>query len=194
MFFKKKAIDYIVVGLGNPGKKYDNTRHNIGFLAIDDMAQNYGVSITRAKFDALYANVNINGKSVLLLKPQTFMNLSGVSVNKAAAYYKVENKNIIVLFDDISLDVGKLRIREKGSAGGHNGIKSMIDYFGQDFPRVKIGVGAKPHADYLLADWVLSRFTQSELNAIRTRFDDIRHAVEFMIENNIKEAQSKHNG
>ncbi len=194
MFFKKKTIDAIVVGLGNPGKKYDNTRHNIGFCAVDDIARYYNTSITRSKFDALYALTTVNGKSVLFLKPQTFMNLSGVSVNKAAAYYKVKSENVIVLFDDISLDVGKLRIREKGSAGGHNGIKSIIDYMGENFPRVKIGVGEKPHASYALADWVLSRFTQGENEKIRTRFDDIRHAVEYIIDSNIKEAQSKYNG
>ncbi len=194
MFFKKKAIDAIVVGLGNPGRKYDNTRHNIGFCAIDDIASFYNTSITRAKFDALYATVTISGKSVLLLKPQTYMNLSGVSVKKATAYYKVNIENVVVLFDDISLDVGKLRIRDKGSAGGHNGLKSIIDYMGENFPRVKIGVGAKPHADYALADWVLSRFTESENKKTRTRFDDIRHAVEFIIDNKVKEAQSKYNG
>ncbi len=194
MFFKKKPVHAIIIGLGNPGKKYENTRHNIGFCAIDYMADKCGAKIIRSKFDALYAIADFNGKSIMLLKPQTFMNLSGTSVSKACAYYKLNSSNIIVLYDDISLDVGKIRIREKGSAGGHNGIKSIIDYMGQDFMRIKIGVGAKPHPNYELMDWVLSKFTQSEIKTISARYDDIRHAAGLIIEHNFKEAQNKYNG
>ncbi len=194
MFFSKKNIKKIVVGLGNPGKKYDNTRHNIGFCAIDDLAESLGVKIIKSKFDALYAIAEIDEQKILLLKPQTYMNLSGQSVNKAAKYYKLESKDVIVIYDDVSLDVGKLRMRDQGSAGGHNGIKSIIDYIGQNFPRVKVGVGDKPNPNYDMANWVLSNFTQSEKKIINARFDDIRQAVKLIIEDNIKEAQSKFNG
>ncbi len=194
MFFSKKNVQKIVVGLGNPGKKYNNTRHNIGFCAVDSIANSLGVNILKSKFDALYAITDFGGQKILLLKPQTFMNLSGQSVSKAINYYKLNNKDVIVIYDDVSLEVGKLRIREQGSAGGHNGIKSIIDYLGQNFARVKVGVGDKPHAEYDMADWVLSSFTQSEKKLIHARFDDIRHAVKLIIEDNTKEAQSKYNG
>ncbi len=194
MFFKKPNIDAIIVGLGNPGKKYENTRHNVGFCALDHIAKICGVKIVKSKFDSLCATANLNGKKVLLLKPQTFMNLSGQSVSKAAKFYKVSAENIIVLFDDISLDVGKLRIRANGSAGGHNGIKSIIDYIGADFPRIKIGVGEKPNANYNLADWVLSNFTKAEKEKITARYDDVCAASELIIKAELQNAQAKYNG
>ena len=144
LFTKKAAVEYIVAGLGNPGKKYEGTRHNTGFAALDHLAQQWGVQVTKAKFDALTGTACVDGTKVLLLKPQTFMNLSGVAVQKAADFYKVPAQRVIVLFDDISLAPGRLRVRPAGSAGGHNGIKSIIAAVGQEFPRVKIGVGERP--------------------------------------------------
>ena len=153
----------MIVGLGNPGRQYERTRHNAGFRAVDRLAESLHVRLDKAKFSALMGQGTWNGCWVILLKPQTFMNLSGQAVSEAARFYKIPPKRIVVLFDDISLDVGRLRIRASGSAGGHNGIKSVISLLGsQDFPRVKIGVGAKPHPDYDLADWVLSSFSAQE--------------------------------
>lgn len=195
MFFAKKAaVEYIVAGLGNPGKKYDGTRHNTGFAALDHLAQQWGVQVTKAKFDALAGTASVEGAKVLLLKPQTFMNLSGVAVQKAADFYKVPAQHVIVLFDDISLAPGKLRVRPAGSAGGHNGIKSIIGNIGQDFPRVKIGVGEKPRPEYDLADWVLSRLTQAEKKAVEARYDDICGALELMMKGQFDTAMSRYNG
>lgn len=195
MFFAKKAaVEYIVVGLGNPGKKYEGTRHNTGFAALDHLAQQWGAQVTKAKFDALAGTASVEGAKVLLLKPQTFMNLSGVAVQKAADFYKVPAQHVIVLFDDISLAPGKLRVRPAGSAGGHNGIKSIIGNIGQDFPRVKIGVGEKPRPEYDLADWVLSRLTQAEKKAVEARYDDICGALELMMKGQFDTAMSRYNG
>lgn len=195
MFFAKKAaVEYIVAGLGNPGKKYDGTRHNTGFAALDHLAQQWGAQVTKAKFDALVGTASVEGAKVLLLKPQTFMNLSGVAVQKAADFYKVPAQHVIVLFDDISLAPGKLRVRPAGSAGGHNGIKSIIGNIGQDFPRVKIGVGEKPRPEYDLADWVLSRLTQAEKKAVEARYDDICGALELMMKGQFDTAMSRYNG
>lgn len=195
MFFSKPSpIDYLIVGLGNPGKKYEGTRHNIGFDALEYLAKTWNVKITKSKFDALYTTATIQGIKAVLLKPQTFMNLSGNAVRKAADFYKVPPQNIIVLFDDISLAPGKLRLRAKGSAGGHNGIKSIIQTMGEEFLRVKIGVGAKPHPDYNLADWVLSTLTQTEQKEIHARYEDIASAVEMMMKGQFETAQNKYNG
>ena len=195
MFFEKKAAgDYNVAGLGNPGKKYDGTRHNTGFAALDHLAQQWGVQVTKAKFDALVGTASVEGAKVLLLKPQTFMNLSGVAVQKAADFYKVPAQHVIVLFDDISLAPGKLRVRPAGSAGGHNGIKSIISALGQEFPRVKIGVGERPRPEYDLADWVLSRFTAQEWAAVTARFDDVCNAVSMIMKGQLSAAQNKYNG
>ena len=195
MFFKKQtSIDAIIVGLGNPGKKYEGTRHNAGFAALDHVAEKWGVRVTKAKFDALTGTGTAAGVKVLLMKPQTFMNLSGDAVRKAADFYKVPPERIIVLFDDISLAPGRLRIRKTGSAGGHNGIKSIIGNIGQDFPRVKIGVGEKPRPDYDLADWVLSRLTQTEKKAVEARYDDICGALELMMKGQFDTAMSRYNG
>lgn len=195
MLFRSSAgAEYIIAGLGNPGKKYENTRHNAGFDALDYCAEQWGVSVSRSKFDALTGTGTVGGRKVLLLKPQTFMNLSGVAVQKAADFYHIPPEHIIVLFDDISLAPGKLRLRKSGSAGGHNGIKSIIASQGQDFPRVKIGVGEKPRPDYDLADWVLSRFTEQERKAIQARHADVAAAVELILEGKFELAQSRYNG
>ena len=156
-------ITHIVVGLGNPGDKYKITRHNAGFLALDHISEKCGATIDRSKHKALVGEATIGGKRVLLMKPQTFMNLSGEAVASAASFYKIAPENVIVIFDDISLDVGRLRVRRDGSAGGHNGIKSIIEHLGTDkFPRIKVGVGQKPHPDFDLADWVLSEFGKED--------------------------------
>ncbi len=195
-FFKKEtaAPTWFVVGLGNPGKKYENTRHNIGFDALDVLAKAWNADVRRSKFNALYGLANVNGQNVLLLKPQTFMNLSGESLQKAGAFYNVPPQRMIVLFDDISLAPGVLRIRTSGSAGGHNGLKSIIHQLDDTFLRIKIGVGEKPHPEYALADWVLSRFTQSERKAIEARFDDVQKAAELLMQEKATEAMSLYNG
>ncbi|MEG1698872.1 MAG: aminoacyl-tRNA hydrolase [Oscillospiraceae bacterium] len=192
LFNTKSNIDYIIVGLGNPGKKYEGTRHNIGFCAIDYCAEKWNVKINKVKFDALYGTGTIGGKKLLLLKPQTFMNLSGEAVHKASDFYKLTSAELIVLFDDISLAPGRIRIRRTGSAGGHNGIKSIIQHMGQDFMRVKIGVGEKPTPEFDLADWVLSRFTTGESKEISARYDDIRAALELMIQGQSEDAMNKY--
>ena len=160
MFFQKKSGgEFLVVGLGNPGSKYWNTRHNVGFAALDALAEQLHTKVDRVKFQALTGTATLEGQKLILLKPTTYMNLSGDAVQAAARFYKIPPERILVMFDDISLDPGRLRVRKNGSAGGHNGIKSIISRIGsQEFPRVKIGVGAKPHPDYDLADWVLSTF------------------------------------
>ena len=195
MFFQKPSgVEFLIVGLGNPGAKYAGTRHNAGFDALDWAARRWGIRVDRARFDALTGTGEAAGHKVLLLKPQTFMNLSGQAVGKAAAFYKVPARNVIVLFDDISLAPGRLRLRKAGSAGGHNGVKSIISQIGQEFPRVKIGVGAKPHPEYDLADWVLSRFTPDERKAMEARYDDVADALEMMMKGQFEAAQSRYNG
>ena len=195
MFFQKpSSVEFLIVGLGNPGAKYAGTRHNAGFDALDWAARRWGIRVDRARFDALTGTGEAAGHKVLLLKPQTFMNLSGQAVGKAAAFYKVPAQNVIVLFDDISLAPGRLRLRKAGSAGGHNGVKSIISQIGQEFPRVKIGVGAKPHPEYDLADWVLSRFTPDERKAMEARYDDVADALEMMMKGQFEAVQSRYNG
>ena len=195
-FFAKTpgGITHLVVGLGNPDKKYLNTRHNAGFIAVDEIASSLGTSIDKKKFDALVADVTLAGERVLLMKPQTYMNLSGVAVEKAASFYKIPPEKVIVLFDDISLDVGRVRIRRKGSAGGHNGIRSIIDYLQSDnFPRVKIGVGERPNPTDALADWVLSTFKEDEKKAIREVASHCREIVELMLSGNVDKAMNLYN-
>lgn len=164
MFFKKPGgVSWLIVFLGNPGPRYEMTRHNAGFMAADAMAKEKNVNINKARFKALTATCDIGGESVLLMKPQTFMNLSGDAVAQAAKFYKIPPKHVIVVSDEISLPIGKLRIRTKGSAGGHNGLKDIIAKLGTDaFPRIRIGVGAPPHPDYDMADWVLSSFKNQD--------------------------------
>ena len=195
MLFSKPACDWLIVGLGNPGDNYAKTRHNVGWRALDILAQELGGKIDRAKFRGLYGQVTFEGKKLILLKPQTFMNLSGLSVMDAARFYKLPPERIIVLFDDISLPVGRLRIRPDGSAGGHNGIKSIIGAINsQSFPRVKIGVGAKPHPDYDLADWVLSAFPPDEEKVLQPALKRAAEAALEIVKNGTYEAANRFNG
>ncbi|MGN1307787.1 MAG: aminoacyl-tRNA hydrolase [Faecousia sp.] len=195
MLFQKSACDWLIVGLGNPGDNYARTRHNIGFRAVDCLAGQLGAKIDRAKFRGFYGQTTYKGLKLILLKPQTFMNNSGLSVMDAARFYKLPPERVIVLFDDISLDVGRLRVRAEGSAGGHNGIKSIIGGLNsQSFPRIKIGVGAKPHPDYELADWVLSNFTKDEEKLLAPVIEDAASAALELIENGVQAAASKYNG
>jgi PTH1 family peptidyl-tRNA hydrolase len=188
------GIEYMIVGLGNPGKEYDLTRHNAGFLAIDYIADKCGVHLNKIKFKSLYADTVINGKRVLLLKPQTFMNSSGEAVRDAAAFYKIPLDKVIIIYDDVSLAVGKLRIRSKGSDGGHNGLKSIIFLTGKDvFPRIKIGVGQKPSPEYDLASWVLSRFPKSELEQLEAVIIKTFEAAKLLLEGNAEEAMNRFN-
>ena len=186
-------LTYIVAGLGNPGDEYKLTRHNIGFLAIDYIAEKCGVRIDRVKFHALTAEARIGGVRVLLMKPTTFMNNSGVAIGEAATFYKVPPENVIVLHDEISFAPGLFRIRRKGSAGGHNGLKSIIAQLGSDaFPRVKIGVGQKPSPDYDLVNWVLGKFPKTDLDLIGAKYPDIYSSVELMVMGKIDEAMNKY--
>ena len=195
MLFRKPACDWLIVGLGNPGGNYAKTRHNVGFRTVDLLAKRLGVKIDRAKFRGLYAQSSFQGKKLILLKPQTFMNNSGLSVLEAAHYFKLPPERVVVLFDDISLDVGRLRVRAEGSAGGHNGIKSIIGGLNsQSFPRVKIGVGAKPHPDYDLADWVLSNFTKEEETLLAPTLEAAAEAALLLIEQGVPAAAAKFNG
>lgn len=186
-------LTYIVAGLGNPGDEYKLTRHNIGFLAIDYIAEKCGVRIDRVKFHALTTEARIGGVRVLLMKPTTFMNNSGVAIGEAATFYKVPPENVIVLHDEISFAPGLFRIRRKGSAGGHNGLKSIIAQLGSDaFPRVKIGVGQKPSPDYDLVNWVLGKFPKADLDLIGAKYPDIYSSVELMVMGKIDEAMNKY--
>ena len=194
MFGKKKDA-WLIVGLGNPGREYEKTRHNCGFRAIDLLGEKLNIKIDRLKFQGLYGQGSYNGQKVYLLKPQTYMNLSGRSVLALSAYFNIPPQQIIVLFDDISLPPGRLRIRPDGSAGGHNGIKSLIAELGsQDFPRVKIGVGAKPHPDFDLADWVLSAFTAQEEKALQPALERAADAALAIIDHGVPEAANRFNG
>ncbi len=195
MFGNKNNDSWLVVGLGNPGREYEKTRHNAGFRAIDLLGDKLGCKIDRLKFQGLYTQTLYEGRKLYLLKPQTFMNLSGRSVLQLSAYFNIPPQHIIVLFDDISLSPGRLRIRGNGSAGGHNGIKSIIGEVGsQDFPRVKIGVGAKPHPEQDLADWVLSAFSAKEEKDLASALDRAADAVLCIIEQGVGEAANRFNG
>ena len=190
-----QPIEWIVVGLGNPGAKYDNTRHNAGFRALEGYCARSGQKIDRMKFKALAGEGMLGGKRVLFLKPQTFMNLSGEAVRDAASFYKIPPEHVIVLSDDVSLDVGTLRVRAKGSAGGQNGLKNIIYHLNsEDFPRVKIGVGAKPHPDYDLADWVLSNFTGPEDKLITEAAARAADAALEIIARGVPAAANDYNG
>lgn len=187
--------EYIVVGLGNPESKYEHTRHNAGFMALDRLCQFYKVRTDKLKFKSLCTVTQVEGKQVLFLRPSTYMNNSGEAVRDAMQFYKIPIENVLVMYDDISLDVGKIRIRRKGSDGGHNGIKSIIYLTGKDtFPRVKIGVGKKPHPDYDLAAWVLSKFTDQEVKTLDETFDHVLEAVQLILSGKIDQAMNKFNG
>ena len=184
---------YLIVGLGNPGREYEHTRHNAGFDAIDVLAGKLGADVKEKKHKGLCGKGMIAGEKVILLKPQTFMNLSGESVRAAADFYKIDAEHMIVLYDDIDLDVGKLRVRAKGSAGGHNGIKNIIAHMGtQEFPRVRLGVGAKP--DRMdLADYVLGRFSQVERPVMEDAFEEAAEAAIAVVEDGIDAAMNRFN-
>ena len=183
---------FLIVGLGNPGREYENTRHNIGFATIDIIAEKYNIDVNRTKFKGEYGEGFINGNKVILLKPYTFMNLSGESVREAIDFYKLTEEEVLIIYDDISLEVGRLRIREKGSAGGHNGIKSIINHMGTDvFTRIKIGVGA-PKGD--LVNHVLGKFSKEEVNLLKQTLDVVAKATEDIIANGAKDAMNKFNG
>lgn len=193
--FGRKSENWLIVGLGNPGKQYERTRHNAGFRAIDLLAESLGCKIDKGKFQGLYGQTTYNGKKLYLLKPQTYMNLSGRSVLQLSAYFSIPPQRIVVLFDDISLEPGRLRVRAEGSAGGHNGIKSVIAELGsQDFPRVKIGVGAKPHPEQDLADWVLSGFTAGEEKALSAALKAAGEAALCILDRGIPETANRYNG
>ena len=195
MLFRKLPCDYLIVGLGNPGPQYAATRHNVGFRAVERLAADAGARIDRAKFQALTGRCTLAGCQVLLMQPQTFMNNSGLAVKQAADFYKLPPERVLVLFDDIDLAVGRIRIRRSGSAGGHNGIKSIIACLGsQDFPRIKIGVGAKPHPDYDLADWVLSRFSAQEKPLLEEAIANAAQAVPLFLSEGAERAASRFNG
>lgn len=201
MIFKRKkdfggssSYDYMIVGLGNPGGKYEMTRHNAGFLAIDLLARQLNVDIKKLKFHALIADARIGGHRCLLMKPQTFMNNSGEAIGEAARFFKISPENIIIFSDDVTLDVGKIRIRRKGSAGGHNGLKSIIAHLGtEEFPRVKIGVGKKPDALMDLVDWVLATFPKEQQADLKAALENACSAVSLIIENGVDEAMNKYN-
>lgn len=197
--FRKKSfssgpIEYIVVGLGNPDKKYENTRHNVGFMTVDYIADKTDVKINRIKFKSTVGEGIISGSRVLFMKPSTYMNNSGEAVVEAMKFYKIPPENVIVLLDDINLDVGKMRIRTKGSDGGQKGMRSIIYLSGSDmFPRIKIGVGKKPHPDYDLASWVLSKFTGNELKELEVIAENSLKAVELIIDGKTDRAMNLFN-
>ena len=187
-------LTHLVVGLGNPGDKYTFTRHNTGFMALDFIAEKCGVRVDRARFKSLCADARIGEHRVLLMKPQTFMNLSGEAVREAADFYKIPPENILVLFDDINFDVGVMRIRRNGSDGGHNGIKSIIYQLNSDaFPRVKIGVGKKPSPDYDLADYVLGTYSDADKKILFSMFSRVYDGVELILSGQIDKAMNLYN-
>ena len=197
MFFRRKPagpVEYLIVGLGNPDKKYENTRHNAGFMGLDAIAREYGAAVKKLKFKAVVGDAEIAGRRCLLMKPDTYMNNSGEAVRAAVSFYKIPMEKVIVLYDDISLDPGKLRIRRKGSDGGHNGIKSILYLTGSDqFPRIKLGVGAKPRPDYDLAAWVLSPFPREELELMQESCGKCPEIVRLIVEGNIDRAMNQYN-
>ena len=195
MFFKKPSnVSWLVVCLGNVGDKYDGTRHNVGFDVADELGDRGNFSIQKLKHKALTNTAVIGGERVLVMKPTTFMNLSGEAVIDAARFYKIPADHILVVCDDISLPVGKLRLRRNGSAGGHNGLKNIIQHLGTDqFPRVKIGVGEKPHPDYDLADWVLGKFQGEDKKAMQASIKRAADAVECLLKDGMDKAMSRFN-
>lgn len=195
MLFSRSTFDWLIVGLGNPGPQYASTRHNTGFMTLDLLASRLQVKVSKERFRALTGQAEYEGQRLLLMKPQTFMNASGIAVEAAAHYYKLPPERILVLFDDISLPVGRLRIRKDGSAGGHNGLKSIISMLGSDqFPRVKIGVGAKPHPDYDLADWVLSTVNKADQPAYQSALRSAADAALYVVTSGCDKAAAVYNG
>ena len=195
VFFKsrKKTFEYLIVGLGNPGMQYENTRHNAGFLSVDALCEDLKINLQKHKFDALFTDAEIAGKRVIIAKPQTYMNSSGTAVAALSRFYKIPADKIIVIFDDISLPVGNIRIRRKGSAGGHNGIKDIIELLGtEDIMRIKVGVGERPNSDYDLKDWVLGKMPKEQKEAYKTAFKNAAAAVKEIIARGIDSAMNKY--
>lgn len=187
-------IEYVIAGLGNPGMEYDGTRHNAGFAVIDALAKELGEDVNRLKFKGKTAEVTVGGVRCLLLKPTTYMNNSGESIVQALEFYKIPVENLIVVCDDISLDPGKLRIRRKGSHGGHNGLRSICELTGSDsYPRIKIGVGKKPHPDYDLAKWVLGKFGKDDSEKMKTSAENAAECIKLMVQGKTDEAMNKFN-
>lgn len=196
MLFQKStgAADWILVGLGNPGKKYSGTRHNAGFDAIDHLAEKWSAQNFRSGFSGSWAKAEAAGQKVILLKPETFMNLSGQSVQEAASFYKIDPAHIIILCDDITQAPGKIRIRPSGSAGGHNGLKDIFARMGsQEIPRIRLGVGEKPCPEYDLAAWVLGKLDGDNRKAFESRLDDVAGAAELIMQGRLSEAQNRYN-
>ena len=197
MFFKKDSggVSWLLVCLGNPGDKYENTRHNVGYMVADEVAERQNKPVQRLKFKALTNTLTISGEKVLVMKPITYMNLSGEAVRQAADFYKIPPERVLVVSDDTALPVGKLRIRVKGSAGGHNGLKNIIQHLGTDqFPRLRVGVGEKPHPDYDLADWVLGKFAGEDKKVIAAAVKRAADAIECILAEGIDRGMGKFNG
>ena len=197
MFWKRSpsgAYEFLIVGLGNPGSRYETTRHNAGFLCVTLLENEWHIKVNKLKFHALVGDATVGSHRVLVMKPQTMMNNSGAAVGECAKFYKIPPEHVIVISDDISLDPGRLRIRRSGSAGGHNGLKSIIEHLGsENFPRVRLGVGAKPHPDYDLADWVLGRIPDKDIPKMREAMQNACDALPYLLEGDFDGAMSKYN-
>lgn len=194
-FLKKSGpVEWLLVCLGNPGKQYENTRHNIGFMAADLLSEREGVKLNKLRYRALTGEMTLGGARVLVIKPQTYMNLSGEAVKLAGGFYKIPPEHVLVISDDVSLPLGKLRIRASGSAGGHNGLKNIISHLGTDaFPRIKVGVGAPAHPEHEMVDWVIGNFSGEEKKVVRQALEKVIEAVECVVEKGVGEAQNRYN-
>ncbi|WP_130848899.1 aminoacyl-tRNA hydrolase [Intestinimonas timonensis] len=197
MLFNKKSggVDWLLVCLGNPGDQYENTRHNVGFMVADELGERHNIPIQRLKFRALTNTITVGDEKVLLMKPVTYMNLSGEAVHEAAAFYKIPPEHVLVISDEVSLAPGKIRVRRSGSAGGHNGLKNIIAHLGTDqFPRIRLGVGQKPHPDYDMADWVLGKFQGEDKKAVEEAVKRAADAAECLIREGVDKAMNRYNG
>ena len=194
-FLKKSGpVEWLLVCLGNPGKQYENTRHNIGFMAADLLSEREGVKLNKLRYRALTGEMTLGGARVLVIKPQTYMNLSGEAVKLAGGFYKVPPERVLVISDDVSLPLGKLRIRASGSAGGHNGLKNIIAHLGTDaFPRIKVGVGAPAHPEHEMVDWVIGNFSGEEKKVVRQALEKVIEAAECVVAKGVGEAQNRYN-